>query len=262
MPKFKKMYALVVDTETDGHDHVIDIGATLCDLHGNIYERFSFLIYDLYKRFGPYYEARRPTYAKMLDEKKIEPVRFSKARNKLIECQEKTGADVWAYNGPYDERVTGKTTRYFKIGESFFAPGVQWHCLWKGIACLQNGGYLHNFPDHKTITASGKFYSSSAESVFRHAFADGFEEVHTASDDSKIEAAILRWESSRPNMSYTKLRELVRGFNGAPYRAFAVPQELITAGDETNTADESRNALVNAIAATIHPHTGEEVTAA
>lgn len=261
MPKFKKIYALVVDTETDGHDHVIDVGATLCDLHGNIYERFSFLIYDLYKRFGPYYEARRPTYARMLDEKKIEPVRFSKARNKLIECQEKTGADVWAFNAAYDSRVTGVTTRYFKSGESFFPTHVPWHCLWKGVACLQMGGFLHNFPDHKTITASGKFYSSSAESVFRHAFADSFDEMHTAADDSKVEAAILHYYITRPGMNYTKLRPLVLGYNGAPYRAFAVPENT-SPETENTSADTERNGLVTAIASVIAPNTGEEVAAA
>ncbi len=234
MPKFQPMRFFITDTETDGRNHVIDIGGTLINRQGVILDRISFLIKDNYDRYGPYYAAKRPIYEEMLSRGLIIPVRFSYARKTINAITSDPNVHVWAYNAAFDERALNTTTRIFKMGEEF-SPDKKWNCIWKAVAACKDAGYLDNFPDHKEITESGKFYKSSAQSVFRHFFADTFIEDHTASADSKIEAAILIWLVFMVG-SASKLMKMVDEYRGSPYRSFPV-EDFAKIGQSVDAAN-------------------------
>jgi hypothetical protein len=216
MPLFKKKLLLVIDCETDGFDHVCDLGFTLVDKHENVIDTGSFLIGDMYERYGPYYKDKRKIYDNLIASKKIEVCRFDHARRKILERID-GDVSVWAYNAAFDSRVLNKMVRMFKMAETFLPETHKFNCIWKAFAAFKPEGYSR----HGERTTSGKYLSSSAQAAFRHEMAPSFIEAHTASDDSFVEAQLLLKIIRRVG-SIQKVIEGANTLKGQPFKQFAV----------------------------------------
>ena len=101
----KKKFVIVFDTETCNslmindkldlsQSLVYDIGWQVVDLHGNIYEQKSFVIYETFVGMkdvmkSAYYAKKIPMYEEQLAKGERQLVRFATMRSKLLETMEK-----------------------------------------------------------------------------------------------------------------------------------------------------------------------------
>lgn len=201
----RKKYILILDVETANglnDPMVYDIGFIVADLHGNIYEKHSYCIREIFAdrpelMESAYYADKIPEYRLELRERKRIMVNFYTMRQALISALRKYKIkEVYAYNASFDRRALNTTYRYLtKSKYRWFMPyGVNFYCIWS-MACstiLQHKTYRKLAIRHNWVTESGKRLKSSAEYAYRYiASKYTFLEEHKGLDDALIEYQIL-----------------------------------------------------------------------
>ena len=200
----RKSYYIVFDTETaNGLDDpiVYDLGFAVIDKNGNVYEKHSFVIGEVF--FGmkelmqsAYYAEKIPQYIEQIKKGERKVVSLYTARKIFAKaCKEYNVKAVIAHNARFDYRSTSKTQRYLtKSKYRFFLPyGIE---IWDTMKmandtiCKQvhykefcyNNGYL---------TKNGRV-RKTAEILYRYISGEhDFIESHTGLEDVMIEKEIF-----------------------------------------------------------------------
>ena len=199
-------YYLVLDTETaNGLDDpiVYDVGGCVCDKQGRIYEKFSFVIRDIfvYERKlmeSAYYAEKIPEYVESLRIKERTMVNFYEARHYILDLIKKYNIkDVAAYNAHFDRNALNTTQRWLTKSKYryFFPYGINFVCIWN-MACqtLCQRKTYREFCERNNFTSNReRNYSTSAETVYRYLILNpNFTEEHKGLDDVLIEVYIMR----------------------------------------------------------------------
>lgn len=199
-------YYLVLDTETaNGLDQplVYDVGGVVTDKQGRIYERFSFVVRDIfvYERTlmqTAYYANKIPEYIEDIHNKKRIMMDFFGIRHYILNLMKKYNiTDVAAYNARFDRNALNLTQRWTTKSRSryFFPYGTNFICIWN-MACqtlCQRKTYKEFCETNGLISNRGRNISTSAENVFRYLILNPeYEEEHKGLDDVLIETEIMR----------------------------------------------------------------------
>lgn len=201
----KRKYILVVDVETaNSLDDalVYDIGFIVADLHGNILEKASYAIHEIFTlrpelMASAYYAEKVPAYFKEIQSGERVLVDFYTARRAMLDFMKKYNIkEVYAYNASFDARALNTTFRYLTKSKFrwFFPYGTKMKCIWS-MACdtiLQQKTYKKLALENAWFTASGRYFLSNAETAFRYMTGEHtFEEQHKGLDDVLIEYQIM-----------------------------------------------------------------------
>mgnify|MGYP001220284072 CR=1 FL=1 len=223
----EKRKFLVIDTETaNGLDFplVYDFGMAVTDKTGHIYERFSYLIKDVFvleKELmqSAYYAEKIPMYLEKIQAHEIGMIDFMRLKGLVYEVMKKHNISiVCAYNASFDRRALDNTLRYLtKSAKRFFMPyGTEWNCI-QHMACqviFTQKIYQKVAIRENWITPKG-FLSTTAEVAFKYITGNyQFVEAHTALSDVEIETQIMA-------KCYRQHKKMLKN----PYRAaWRIPQ--------------------------------------
>ena len=200
----RKSYYIVFDTETaNGLDDpiVYDLGFAVIDKNGNVYEKHSFVIGEVFYGMkelmkSAYYAEKIPQYVEQIKRGERKVVSLYTAKKIFAQaCKEYNVKAVIAHNARFDYRATSKTQRYLtKSKYRFFLPyGIE---IWDTMKmandtiCKQvhykefcyNNGYL---------TKNGRV-RKTAEILYRYISGEhDFIESHTGLEDVMIEKEIF-----------------------------------------------------------------------
>lgn len=217
----RKNYYLTLDTETTNSLDdalVYDIGGAIHDKKGNIKEKFSFVITDIFCQNGlmesAYYKEKIPRYEEQLIKGERTKVTFFKARKHILNLMKKYNVKaVVAYNARFDLNALNTTIRYLTKSKYryFFPYGTTIYDSLKMTRdtigkqksyydfCHKNG-FLTK---HRTPQLQMK-----AETVYRYMTNDiNFIESHTGLEDVMIEIQIF----ARCIRQHKKMRTLLYG---------------------------------------------------
>ena len=196
---------IVLDVETaNTTDDALtyDIGFIVADRHGNIHEKYSFCVYDIFEcekelMKSAYYAKKIPLYYIGLKNHEYKMAQFNTIRKIIAELVDKYNiTKVFAYNCSFDRKALTTTQRYLTKSKYrwFFPYGVEFHDIWN-FACstiCQQKGYRDFCELNGYICNNGKNYRSSAECVYQYITnQDIFEELHQGLADVFIEYDIL-----------------------------------------------------------------------
>lgn len=198
-----KHYYLMVDTETCGtleNGFVYDLGMAVVDRHGNIYETFSYVIYEVYVGMKSlmqtaYYANKLPQYEADLKTGKRKMVRFATAHKKMWELVKKYNITaVVAHNARFDVHQLNNTASTIYGRKAYFFPyNMPIWCTFtmaKQTICQQKL-YQRWCAENGYITSTGKV-RATAEILYRYIKdLPEFAESHTGLEDVLIEAVIL-----------------------------------------------------------------------
>lgn len=199
----RRTYYLTIDTETANglEDPIVyDIGGCIHDKKGNIYESFSFIIYETFYGMkdlmkSAYYAHKIPQYEQQIKNGERKVVRFNTTKNKIKElCEEYNVKAIIAHNARFDYRSTTRTQRYLtKSKYRYFLPyGIPiWDSLKmaKDTICKQPT-YQKWCANNNFLTKNGK-PRATAEILYKYISGDlEFTEQHTGLEDVLIEIAI------------------------------------------------------------------------
>ena len=199
----RRTYYLTIDTETANglEDPIVyDIGGCIHDKKGNIYETFSFIIYETFYGMkdlmkSAYYAYKIPQYEAQIKSGERKVVRFNTAKQKIKElCDEYEVKAIIAHNARFDYRSTTRTQRYLtKSKYRYFLPyGIPiWDSLKmaKDTICKQPT-YQKWCAKNNFLTKNGK-PRATAEILYKYISGDiDFKEDHTGLEDVLIEIAI------------------------------------------------------------------------
>ena len=199
-------YYLILDVETaNGLEQplVYDIGGVVADKRGNVYEKFSFVIRDIFVlerelMRTAYYADKIPEYVYGLRNGDREMVDFYQARRYILNLMEQYNIhDVAAYNAHFDRNALNTTQRWLTKSKSryFFPYNTNFICIWN-MACqtiCQRKTYKEFCETNQYISKRGTNYSTSAETVYKYLTINpDFIEEHKGFDDVLIETYIMR----------------------------------------------------------------------
>jgi len=215
----RRKYIAVFDTETAGSldfPLVYDIGLSICDRHGKIYQKQDWVIKEIFdnKKLmeNAYYGKKRPIYENRIEKGETQKVPFKQARKEFNNILKKWGVKViMAYNLSFDIRALTSTCKFlyrqFMYDESnkFLQIKVDLQDIW-GFACetiYQQKGFHYMIKMYKFYTPK-KNPLTNAEIGYRYIMGDmEFKERHTALSDTEVEVAILA-KCYRTHKKYTK----------------------------------------------------------
>ena len=209
----RRTYIAVIDTETCldkkiyGEDniregYVYDVGWTICDKKGNVYQTRSFLVEETFaKRWDLmttcYFANKIPMYLNRVANKQItikpwsfiiqEFRRTLKEFNCTIAC---------AHNMGFDYKVLRNTCKYVGGNPYFFPYGIElWDTMRMWQTCIANRPTYKAFCEmNGFLTAKYKRPQSTAEAAYAYITSNpDFTEEHTALADTLIEAQILAY---------------------------------------------------------------------
>ena len=200
----RKNYYLVFDTETaNGLDDpiVYDIGGAIIDKKGNVYETFSFIIYEVFCQMkdlmkSAYYSEKIPRYQEEIDNGQRKIVKYSTAKKVINSlCKEYNVKAIMAHNARFDYRSTTKTQRYLtKSKYRYFLPyGIE---LWDTLKMAQDTickqkMYKEWAKENDYVCGNGRV-RATAEILYRYISGeDDFIESHTGLEDVMIEKEIF-----------------------------------------------------------------------
>lgn len=213
-------YILNLDTETcNSLDDALpyDIGGAIIDKRGNIYETFSFVIYEYFVgekelMVSSYYAEKIPTYWEDIQSGKRQLVRLATAKKRIADLCEKYNIDtVCAYNARFDYNSLNKGLRWeTKSKLRYFLPyGLTW---WDSMKMAQD--VVGKMPTYKRFCEENGFMTNhkvprpqlKAETVYRFITKDTtFVEEHKGLDDVMIETEIIKYCFN----SHKKMRKLL-----------------------------------------------------
>lgn len=200
----RKNYYMVLDTETanDFDDPIVyDMGASIIDKKGNVYETVSLIIYDTFFEMEDlmktaYYADKRGAYLEEINQGLHKIVRYSTAKKIINDLATKWNIKaIMAHNAPFDYRSTTRTQRYLTKSKSrYFLPyGIE---LWDTLKMARDTigktkSYRLWCNDNGYITKNGQ-PRFTAEILYRYLSGeDEFIESHTGLADTLIEKEIF-----------------------------------------------------------------------
>ena len=204
----RRKYYIVVDVETAGglgNPLVYDIGFAITDKHGNIYEKHSYMIKEIWENralmLSAYYAEKIPKYELDIANGTRKIVTFMEMRNIMLTEMRRYKVQVFgAYNSIFDTRALTTTIRFLTqdklakfLTEEF--KNIEQLCIWC-LACEN----LYTQVSFRTmainngwITEAGNF-RTSAEIGYRFLTGDiDFIEEHTGLEDVLIEIQIMAY---------------------------------------------------------------------
>lgn len=216
----RKNYYLTIDTETCGdlqkQDMLCyDIGGAIHDKQGNIYESFSFVVYDVFvlevqKMVSCYYANKLGIYTDDLKNGTRKMVSFEYARKYIRDlCKKYNVKAICAYNARFDWKTLKNTSKHVLDEKYFYPYGVELWDTWKmakDTICKQKSYERfckeNNFmTKHKTPRLK-----TSAETVYAYMTNNpNYEECHTGLEDVMIEIAIF----TRCMRQHKKMKKLL-----------------------------------------------------
>lgn len=200
----RRTYYLTIDTETaNGFDDpiVYDIGGCIHDKHGNVYETFSFVVYETFYGMQDlmktaYYAKKIPMYKEQIARGERIVKRYSSIKWYIRDlCKKYNVKAIIAHNMRFDYRATTRTERYLtKSKYRFFLPyGVPiWDTMKmaRDTICKQ-WTYKEWCYNHGYLTKNGRV-RVTAEILYRYISGDNnFQEEHTGLADVLIEKEIF-----------------------------------------------------------------------
>ena len=221
----RKKYILCLDVETAGNigkPLVYDLGFAVTDKKGNIYQKFSFVISEIFDdkplMDTAYYSTKVPLYLEDLKDGKALKVNFIEAREVLLKCLDAYRVDqISAYNLMFDMRALKTTSeRVFGKGKRFLTKDykdIDLLCIWS-LACevlYSRPSYLHFVDKYDFYTEKGNPLTS-AEIGYRYIKQEpSFEEEHRGLQDVLIECEILA-------KCYAQHKKHESGIIGSPWQ--------------------------------------------
>ena len=208
----RKTYLIMGDTETcntrmedgklDMRDVLVyDFGFVVCDKHGRVYERYSFIIKEIF--FGmkdlmktSYYAEKLPQYYEEIRNGQRKVVSLYEARQVLANVMKKYNTNIFvAHNARFDDNALKVTERYItKSKYRYFLPfGTE---IWDTMKmandtiCKQKA-YKKFCEENGYLTKNGQV-RKTAEILYRYITRNNdFIESHTGLEDVMIEKEIL-----------------------------------------------------------------------
>lgn len=201
----KKHIYITLDTETCGSlgkPLVYDLGYTIHDRYGNIYEKRSYVVREIFygekeKMRTAYYAEKIPYYKKGIREGKWNIASFWTIRRELYSLMKEYNVKaVMAYNAGFDIRALNNTLNYltkFEKEQTFFNENVKIWDIWH-MSCqtlLKQKRFFKQAVSNNWESEAGNV-KTSAEISFRYIQnLPNFEEEHTALSDALIETEIF-----------------------------------------------------------------------
>ena len=200
----RKSYYLTIDTETANSledPMMYDLGGAIHDKRGNVYETFSFVIYDVFcadrELFNTaYYAEKRPMYEAQIAAglRKIVSIYTARAYIAAL-CKKYNVKAIIAHNARFDYRSTNYTIRYVtKSKTRYFLPyGVpMWDTLKMAQDTIcQQPTYRRWCERHDYCLKNGK-PRATAEILYQYITQNvDFVEDHTGLEDVLIEKEIF-----------------------------------------------------------------------
>ena len=208
----RKTYLIMGDTETcntrmengklDMRDVLVyDFGFAVCDKHGRVYERYSFIIKEIF--FGmkdlmksAYYADKLPQYYEEIRNGQRKVVSFYEARKILSDVMKEYNTNIFvAHNARFDDNALKVTERYItKSKYRYFLPfGTEvWDTMKMAndTICKQKA-YKKFCEENGYLTKNGQV-RKTAEILYRYITKNNnFAESHTGLEDVMIEKEIL-----------------------------------------------------------------------
>lgn len=200
----RKNYFIVVDTETANtieQPLPYDIGWVVCDSKGNIYERRSYVVAEIFLGMkdlmeSAYYAEKIPAYwDDIRSGKRIVKGMWDIRKAMMNDIKTYKIKNVGAYNMGFDMRALNNLVRYVsKSWKRWWFPfGVDYFCIWN-MACnsiLNRATYI-NFAEKNGLISASDNIITSAECAYRYITNSiEFIENHTGLEDVEIEVAIM-----------------------------------------------------------------------
>ena len=208
----RKKYYVVLDTETCPVDKTVngvfpsnmwtyDLGFSVIDKKGNVYESFSFVIYDIFFEEkdlmkSAYYSNKIPKYLDDIVKGKRTVVRFNTARKILANIMKEYGTNIIiAHNARFDYGTLNTTQRWLTKSKFryFFPFGTE---IWDTMKmandtiCKQKG-YINFCKENGYVCKNGQV-KKTAEVLYKYITGNNdFEESHTGLEDVMIEKEIF-----------------------------------------------------------------------
>lgn len=198
-------YQMVLDVETaNGLDCplVYDIGGVITDKQGHIYEKFSFIVREIFiaerdLMKSAYYAKKIPQYFEGIYNGERIVKNFSSIRYYIMDLMKKYSVNtVCAYNASFDIRALNNTTRWLSKSKYryFFPYGTKIVCIWNMATqtiCKQKG-FSRFCEENKFFCNNEKNYSTTAETIYRYLYKNPeYEEEHKGFEDVLIETEIF-----------------------------------------------------------------------
>ena len=208
----RKTYLIMGDTETcntrmedgklDMRDVLVyDFGFAVCDKQGRVYERYSFIIKEIF--FGmkdlmksAYYADKLPQYYEEIRNGQRKVVSLYEARKILSDVMKEYNTNIFvAHNARFDDNALKVTERYItKSKYRYFLPfGTE---IWDTMKmandtiCKQKA-YKKFCEENGYLTKNGQV-RKTAEILYRYITKNNnFAESHTGLEDVMIEKEIL-----------------------------------------------------------------------
>lgn len=226
----RRKYIAVFDTETAGSlgsPLVYDLGVSICDKNGTIYEQGKWIIQEIFDNKqlmnNAYFGSKRPWYVEEIVKGNIPKTPFKVARKQFNDLLEKWNVQtVAAYNLMFDMRALTSTIRYlhrqFTPNESkkFLARNLEIQDIW-GFACetIYQQKMFHKMVDKRGYFTPKMNPLTNAEIGYRYITGQhDFEERHTALSDTEVEVAILA-------KCYRTHKKFTKGIVNQPWRLVA-----------------------------------------
>ena len=211
----RKTYLLGIDTETangiptaDGKTDltdslVYDIGYVVSDKKGNIYEKGSFAIAEifLWKELmsSAYFKEKIPNYWKEIENGTRQLKSIWTVKKTLANLIEKYNIKAWyAHNARFDMNALNNTVRYLSGSKSrYFFPKIEiWDTLKMSRDVLKQRKTYTQFCDMNNFKTAQTPPQNQykAETIYRYITQNpNFEESHTGLEDILIESEILAY---------------------------------------------------------------------
>ena len=200
----RRKYYLTIDTETtNGLDCpiVYDIGGAVHDKAGNVYETFSFVIYEVFMECADlmqsaYYADKIPMYWEQLREGSRRMVRWNTARQYIHElCAKYNVSAIIAHNARFDVRAVNTTERYITSSKyRFFLPfGIPvWDTLSMAESTICRQKTYIEWARANNYMRSRNTPRATAEILYKYITnTPDFIESHTGLEDVMIEYKIF-----------------------------------------------------------------------
>jgi hypothetical protein len=202
----RKNYYMVFDTETSNSldDPIMyDLGGAIIDKKGQVYETFSFVIWDTFCNMRElmktaYYYEKVPQYWDEIKSGQRKIVSLFTAKKYFYDlCKKYNVTAIMAHNARFDYKSTNGTLRYLtKSKYRYFLPyGIPlWDTLRmaKSTVCKQKS-YIKWCNKYGYVQKNGQV-RATAEILYRYMVGNNnYTECHTGLEDVLIEKEIFVW---------------------------------------------------------------------
>jgi hypothetical protein len=219
-----KKYFLVLDTETCNtieQPIPYDIGWAICDRHGKIYARRSYIVSEVFLGMkdvmnSAYYAEKIPQYWEDIKTGRRTVAGMWDIRRQMKEdIKTYKVREIGAYNMGFDKRALNNLIRY--VSKSWcrwwFPYGIEFFCIWS-MACdvILNRKTYVDFAQKNGLISESDNILTNAESAYKYIKNTlDFSESHTGLEDVEIEIAIMK-------ECYKQKRKMERKINPACWR--------------------------------------------